>query len=70
MERVIIDSANLCSVGYEATTSLLEIEFHDGKILQYSDVPKSTVKGLMLAPSQNEFFHYYIKDQFQFSKVS
>lgn len=70
MERVNINSSNLCSVGYEPKTSLLEVEFHDGRIYQYSDVPKATVKGLMQAPSQGEYFHYYIKDRFQFSKVS
>lgn len=69
MKRVEINSSNLCSVGYEASTSLLEVEFHDGRIHQYSNVPGKTARGLMMAPSSGEYFHFYIKDQFQFARV-
>ena len=40
MKRTKVSSSNLGSIGYDNTTSILEIEFLHGGIYQYSDVPE------------------------------
>ena len=35
MQRTPVDSTNLASVGYDADTKMLEVEFHGGSAYQY-----------------------------------
>ena len=46
MYRTPITSSNLKSVGYNAAEKVLEIEFHDGGIYQYFNVPASVYEAL------------------------
>lgn len=68
MIRKPVISSNLESVGYDPNTSTLEIEFHNG-LYEYYNVPESIYRGLIAAASHGEFFHQYIKDQYQFNKL-
>lgn len=70
MERTPVDSSNLASVGYEAETSTLEIEFRKSGIYQYFGVQSSVFEGLMAAGSKGQYFDQYIKKAgYPFSKV-
>ena len=46
MDRTPVSSSNLASVGYDPSTKTLEIEFNDGAVYQYDDVPESEYTGL------------------------
>jgi hypothetical protein len=48
-------------VGYDAQTQVLEIEFVNGTIYQYFNVPESIYSGLMGASSHGRYFDAYIK---------
>lgn len=61
MNRQYVDSSDLRSVGYDRSTSILEIEFNSGGLYQYSGVPESEYTNLMRAPSKGKYFHAYIK---------
>lgn len=61
MERIPIQSSNLASVGYDETTSVLEVEFINGNIYQYFDVPIHIYKGLMNATSKGRYLNENIK---------
>ena len=61
MERIPVQSSNLFSVGYDSQTSILEIEFNNGSIYQYSGVPQEVYEGLMNAGSKGSYFHHNIK---------
>lgn len=54
-------SSNLKSVGYDANSSTLEIEFHSGGIYRYADVPASEYRALMSADSKGRYFNAHIK---------
>lgn len=69
MERKSVTSSDLRSVGYEATSQTLEVEFQDGSVYRYYDVPLATYEGLMAGPSHGKYFHRYIKKQFRSEKV-
>lgn len=51
MERRQVQSSNVKSVGYDASTGTLEIEFHSGGTYLYYDVPEETYAKLMDSPS-------------------
>ena len=70
MERTRVSSSNLRSVGYEASSSTLEIEFLDGGVYQYYSVPESRYSGLIAASSKGSYFDSYIKKGgYRFKKV-
>jgi hypothetical protein len=61
MNRDQVSSSNLASVGYDAQTQTLEIEFLNGSIYQYFNVPEGIYSGLMSASSHGRYFDSYIK---------
>lgn len=61
MERLPVQSSDLASVGYDAETLTLEVEFNSGSIYQYSGVPLDIYEGLMSAGSKGRFFNQFIK---------
>jgi len=69
MNRQPVVSSNLASVGYDPATSMLEIEFNNGGIYQYSNVPESVYSGLMRASSKGTYFHDYIKERYSYRKI-
>ena len=61
MERKRVSSSNLASVGYDPETKTLEIEFLNGGLYQYFNVPESIYNGLMAASSHGSYFDQYVK---------
>ena len=69
LNREPVESSNLNSVGYEPDTKTLEIEFHDGGIYQYFDVPADIYQGLISAPSKGKYHHAFIKNTYRYQKI-
>lgn len=61
MERNSVSSSNLASVGYEVSLKTLEVEFNNGGIYQYFNVPESVYNGLMNASSHGSYFDSNVK---------
>ncbi len=61
MERVNVVSTNIRSIGYDASTMILEVEFNNGTVYQYYDVPEDLYEGIMTAESHGKFLASYIK---------
>ena len=71
MDRRPVTSSLIRSVGYDASESVLEVEFVEGdKVYQYFDVPGSVAIELMEAGSIGSFFNDQIKDLFAFRDAS
>jgi len=68
MLRKPVSSSDLKSVGYENGT--LEIEFRNGGVYQYYNVPENTYLALITASSVGKYFHAYIKDRYRWQKIS
>ncbi len=62
MNRTPVSSTNLRSVGYDPSTSTLEVEFRHGGIYQYFDVPAARYDGLLSAYSKGGYFDAFIKN--------
>ncbi|MCC5661265.1 KTSC domain-containing protein [Nostoc sp. XA010] len=69
MLKTQVNSSDLQSVGYDATTCTLEIKFHSGGIYQYFKVTESIYRGLMSASSHGKYFHAYIKDFYLYKRI-
>ena len=69
MERQNVDSSMATSVGYDPSTSILEIEFKsNGEIWQYYDVPENVYQEMM-NDSIGKYFLSYIRGQYAESRV-
>lgn len=69
MKRTPVTSSNLLSIGYDAETNTLEVEFKGGTIYQYFDVPEDEYESLMNAPSHGVYFSANIRDNYDFDKL-
>ena len=69
MKRESVLSSMIASLGYEADTSTLEVEFNSGAVWQYYDVPESIYHDLMNSDSLGKFFHSSIKRQYREAQV-
>ena len=68
LNRTPVVSSNIRSIGYESGT--LEVEFKDGSVYQYDNVPPSVHSGLMSAPSHGEYMDRHVKKAgFKYRKV-
>ena len=70
MDRRVITSSNIHSVGYDPATLTLEIQFRKTEdIYQYFDVPAHIHSGLMDANSHGKYFYRHIRNSFKYSKI-
>jgi hypothetical protein len=69
MERRPLSSSNILSAGYEPTTLTLEVEFTNGHIYQYFDVPQHIYDALIETESPGHFLNSAIKGMFRYSRL-
>lgn len=69
MKRTPVESSNIASIGHDVGLRLLEIEFVNGGIYQYKDVPMWEHVSLMSADSHGKHFTKHIKDNYDWMKV-
>jgi len=69
MERVFVSSSNIRSIGYDAESMTLEIEFNSGAVYQYQGVPQTEYDAFMNAGSKGTYFNANIKNQFPYVKL-
>ena len=69
MNRNLVASSNIRSIGYDATTQTLEVEFQSGWVYQYYGVPEFIHQEIMSAPSKGQFLNQYIKNAYPYSRV-
>ena len=69
MERTNLDSSNLESAGYDEASQTLEVEFKNGTLYQYFDVPESIYIGLINADSPGSYLAQTIKGTYRYSRA-
>lgn len=67
MERQPVSSSNIASIGYEDGT--LEVEFLNGSVYQYFDVPEPVYQGLMNTDSHGQFLHQVVKGNYRYARL-
>jgi len=70
MERYVVNSTNLYSIGYDAEKSMLEVEFNTGPIYLYYGVSPHHFMALMSSRSVGKYFDRTIrKGRFRYKQV-
>jgi KTSC domain len=69
MNRIPVTSSNIAAIWYDEENLVLEMEFNNGSIYQYSWVPVNEYSNLMGASSHWTYFNQYIKDNYPVTKI-
>lgn len=69
MERQRVTSSNIASIGYDEETATLEIEFNNGSIYHYFDVPYNVYSELVSAESHGKYLAAHIKGHYRYAKA-
>jgi len=69
VDREPVGSSNLASIGYDEDTEILEIEFLNGSVYEYKNIPIGIYNQLMGAGSQGSFFNHEIRNLFPYEKI-
>jgi hypothetical protein len=59
-----VTSTLLARVSYDASQSILDLEFCDGAVYRYLDVPATVYDELLAADSKGTYFNRYIRNCF------
>ncbi len=70
MEREVVASGAIRSIGYDAESRTLEIEFKTGRIYQYEGVPVETHAWLVRIDNKGGFLNRMIIDRFPTREVT
>lgn len=69
MDRIVVSSSDIRSIGYDPVSCTLEIEFHGGHVYRYASVPEPVYNQLLAASSKGQFFHRAIKGGYLYVRV-
>lgn len=69
INREIVSSSNVASIGYDEQTETLEVEFLNGTVYQYFNVGVDLYEQFKAAPSKGQFLNTYIRNAYPFSRV-
>jgi len=69
MERKRVNSSKIRAVGYDPKSQLLEVEFSDGKLIQYRGASPEVHRQFMAAPSPTSFFEDKIDESFPSNRL-
>lgn len=67
--RVRVKSSNIHSVGYDSTHKVLQVEFLNGSIYQYYNVPENVYNELMQASSKGKYFNSKVSFSYKYESV-
>ena len=69
MERVSVESTTLSVVSYDSGRRRLEVEFVNGSVYQYFDVPAVRRAELLAATSKGLFFNTFIRGWYAYRRT-
>jgi hypothetical protein len=69
IHREPVGSSALVTVGYSRSLHALEIEFRDGRVYRYLEVPLRQYRELLSADSKARYYNHYIRGKFHCLRV-
>ena len=65
MKRGPVESTALATIGYSKRLQALEIEFLNGAIYRYLEVPPHVHREMMAAASKTRYYHKHVRGQYR-----
>ncbi len=62
ISRTEVTSSAINSVGYDSDEEMLEVEFSNGRVYRYFDVPEYVYDDLMDADSKGQYFNEHVRN--------
>lgn len=69
MQREAVDSSALAAVGYSKRLRALEVEFRDGLIYRYLEVPRPVYRELISAESKARYYNRHVRGKYRCLRV-
>jgi len=69
MNRTSVQSSNVASIGYDPGTLTLEVEFTNGAVYHYFDVPEVEYQNLIGAESVGSYLNQNIKSHYRYARM-
>ena len=69
MKRKPVKSEKLTSIGYDKAAEVLEIEFPNGSIYQYYNVPPKEYRKLMKASCIHRYMNLHIRSVYPYKSL-
>ena len=69
MDRTPVSSSNVASIGYDPDQMILEVEFNNGAVYNYIDVPTQIFTDFLNAASKGKFMWANIRDVFVYERI-
>lgn len=69
MEMISVQSSNIAAIGYDSATEILKIEFLDGAIYEYRNIPQVVYDGLMSASSHGSYLNREIRNTYPYERI-
>lgn len=63
------ESSNIAAFGHDMNSNILRVEFKNGGLYDYFDVPEAVFEQMKNAPSKGQFLAFQIKPYFRYSRV-
>ena len=63
------ESSNIGRFAYKKDRKTLTVEFKNGGVYEYFDVPESIYNGMKNAPSKGQFLAQQIKGSYRYARV-
>ena len=69
IEMKKVSSGKLRAIGYDAGARVLQVEFDDGRLVQYQSVGQETWRRLSSSSSMSSYFRDNIEEEFTARRV-
>ena len=69
MKLTEIESSNIAAIGYDAASKRLRVQFKNGGLYEYPDVPAATHEAFMAAESKGSHFAKHIRGKHEGKKL-
>jgi len=68
-DGVAVQSRLLAGLAYDQEQTILRLEFRDGTVYQYFQVPRQTFQNLLQADSKGAYFNGHIRNVFRCARL-
>lgn len=63
------ESSNIVRFGYDDTSRVLKVEFKNGSVYDYFDVPDQVFNNMKNAPSKGQFLAQQVKGTYRYARA-